>query len=111
EVPPQVRPRDLSAGLFQPSPDDMLVELDGGPGGRWVAEQHPTEFVRDAGDGRLHVGMRVSDPGFVVRLALRLGRDGRVLAPAEAAENVRQRAREALAAYAPAESAARPGRS
>ncbi|HEY6739127.1 MAG TPA: WYL domain-containing protein, partial [Actinopolymorphaceae bacterium] len=72
-VPPDARPRDLSAGLFQPSPDDSLAELELEPEAAWVSEYYPCETVDDLGGGRLRVAMRVGDPRWLRRLALRLG--------------------------------------
>ncbi|HET7682274.1 MAG TPA: WYL domain-containing protein, partial [Marmoricola sp.] len=37
----ELRPRNLADGLFQPSPDDLLVTLLLDPGARWVAEYYP----------------------------------------------------------------------
>lgn len=100
-APPAVPERDLALGLFTPSPDDLLVQLVLEPGAHWVADYHPCESVEDLGDGRLLVALRTSDPGWVRRLALRLGASGRVVAPAEVADQVRADARTALAAYLP----------
>jgi proteasome accessory factor C len=41
DPPPQARPRDLSEGLFQPSPDDLLATVDLVPSARWVADYYP----------------------------------------------------------------------
>ena len=94
-----VAPRDLDAGLFQPSPDDLLVTLLLEPQARWVGEYYPVEEVAEAGDGRLRVRLRVADPGWLVRLMLRLGRSATVEEPAELAGRVRESASEALANY------------
>ena len=106
--PPEAEPRDVSSGLFRPGPDDLLVTLALGPGAAWVADYHPCESVQDDDDGGLVVRLRVGDPSWVRRLALRLGPHGRVLAPAEVAEQVRADAREALAAYRETGAATRP---
>ena len=98
--PPEAVPRDLDAGLFQPSPGDTLVTLELEPAGAWVAEYHPCESVEELGGGRLRVGLRTPQTAWVRRLALRLGGSGRVSAPAELAAQVRADARAALAAYA-----------
>ena len=99
EPPPGVRHRDLSQGLFRPGPDDLLVTLALRPGAAWVADYHPCESVTESADGGLVVRLRVRDTGWVRRLALRLGAQGRVLAPATLAEQVRADAALALAAY------------
>jgi predicted DNA-binding transcriptional regulator YafY len=99
-VPAQARPRDVDQGLFRPSPDDAAVELELSAAGRWVAEYYPCERVEELGDGRLRVGLRTPDTGWVRRLALRLGEDGRVISPPELAAQVREDAAAALAQYA-----------
>jgi len=100
-VPAQAQPRDLDQGLFRPSPDDFAVELELSPAGRWVAEYYPCERIEELGDGRLRVGLRTRDTRLVRRLALRLGEDGRVIAPADLAAAVSEDAAAALAQYAP----------
>jgi proteasome accessory factor C len=100
EPPPTATERDLSRGLFQPSPDDIVVALALGPGGHWVADYYPCESVEDLGDGTIVARLRTPDPSWIVRLALGLGGEAaRVLEPADLAEQVRSAAREALAAY------------
>ncbi len=99
-VPPQAQQRDLDQGLFRPSADDVRVELELSVAGRWVAEYYPCEEVTELGDGRLRVGLRTPDTRWVRRLALRLGEDGRVIAPAGLAAEIREDAAAALAQYA-----------
>jgi proteasome accessory factor C len=99
QVPPQAEPVDVDQGLFRPSPADTLVVLELATAGRWVAEYFPCEEVTELGDGRMRVSLRTPDTQMVRRLALRLGEDGRVLAPAGLAEQVGQDARAALAQY------------
>jgi proteasome accessory factor C len=55
--------------------------------------------VTDLDDGRLRVTLRTPDPGWVRRLALRLGEDGRVVSPASLVSEVREAANAALANY------------
>ena len=100
QPPGDVQPRDLSQGLFRPGPDDLLVTLALRPGAAWVADYHPCESVTETPDGGLTVRLRARDTGWVRRLVLRLGDQGRVLAPAELAQAVRDDAALALAAYA-----------
>lgn len=98
--PPADAPqRDLSAGLFLPSPDDVLVTLDLGPRGRWVADYYPHESATELADGDLRVTLRTPRPDWVCRLALRLAPDVRVVAPESLAGDLRARAAAALAAY------------
>jgi proteasome accessory factor C len=99
-VPAQARPRDVDQGLFRPSDDDVRVELELSVAGRWVAEYYPCEQVEELGEGRLRVGLRTPDTRWVRRLALKLGEDGRVIAPAELAAQIREDASAALAQYA-----------
>jgi predicted DNA-binding transcriptional regulator YafY len=98
--PAEATPVDVDQGLFRPSPDDVRVEFELSAAGRWVAEYYPCESVSDSGDGRLRVVLRTPDTGWVRRLALRLGEDGRVIAPESLAAEVRQAATAALANYA-----------
>jgi proteasome accessory factor C len=93
---------DVDQGLFRPSPDDVHVVLELSPAGRWVAEYYPCEAVEELGDGRLRVGLRTPDTGWVRRLLLRLGEDGRVISPPELVTQVRADATAALARYASA---------
>ena len=100
EVPRQARSRDLGAGIFQPSPDDLLVMLVLEPAGRWVADYYPCETVDEIGAGRLRVTVRVADPRWMRRLALRLGGTGRIVDPPDLAAAAVADARAALDAYA-----------
>jgi proteasome accessory factor C len=97
--PPPLEPRDLSEGLVQPAPTDPEVVIEVGPGGRWVAEYYPYEEAEELPDGGLRVTLRTPDPATLRRLALRLGGDGRIIAPPELAESAREAARAALAEY------------
>jgi proteasome accessory factor C len=101
QVPPGAEPKDVDQGLFRPAPDDLHVQIELGPGGRWVAEYYPCEEVTELGDGRLRVALRTPDSRWVRRLALRLGESGRIIAPASLDEQVRADAAAALAQYAP----------
>jgi proteasome accessory factor C len=99
-VPDTASPRDLRAGLFQPAPEDLRVVLDVEPAARWIAEYYPTDAVQTGADGRLRIELRVGDPSWVIRLALRLGGAVRIVAPAELAAQASRRAAAALARYA-----------
>jgi proteasome accessory factor C len=100
EVPPGAEPKDVDQGLYHPSPADLDVVIELAPLGRWVAEYYPCETTEELGDGRLRVTLRTPDPGWVRRLALRLGENGRIVAPASLAVPVREAAAAALAQYA-----------
>jgi proteasome accessory factor C len=99
-VPAEAQPVDVDKGLFRPSDQDVRVVLELAPAGRWVAEYYPCEQVEDLGEGRLRVSLRTPDTQWVRRLGLRLGEDGRVISPADLADQVRQDALAALALYA-----------
>ncbi|HTT51184.1 MAG TPA: WYL domain-containing protein [Streptosporangiaceae bacterium] len=99
DVPADAEPKDVDQGLYRPAPDDLRVEIELGPLGRWVAEYYPCEAVHELGDGRLRVGLRTPDSGWVRRLALRLGENGRIIAPAGLAAQARGDAAAALAQY------------
>jgi proteasome accessory factor C len=88
-----------SPASFHPSDEDTVVVLDLGPQARWVPEYYACEWVQEAPQGGLRVGLRTADPRLVVRLALRLGGAAGVVEPAEVAAAVRQAAAEALAGY------------
>jgi len=98
-VPETAAPKDVEAGLFRPSESDVRAELELAPGARWVAEYYPCESVTELGEGRLRVVLRTPDTSWVRRLALGLGEDARVTAPAALADEVRSAAAAALAQY------------
>ncbi|MEV4439292.1 WYL domain-containing protein [Streptomyces sp. NPDC049577] len=97
--PPPVELRDLSEGLVQPAAEDPEVVVEVGPGGRWVAEYYPHDSAEELPEGGLRITLRTPDPASLRRLALRLGRDGHIVAPSALAGSARDAAREALAAY------------
>lgn len=99
-VPGDAQPVDVDQGLFRPSADDLHVLLELSPSGRWVAEYYPCERTEEIGEGRLRVSLRTPDTRWVRRLALRLGEDGQVIAPAALAAQIREDATAALALYA-----------
>ncbi|HZJ06784.1 MAG TPA: WYL domain-containing protein [Nocardioidaceae bacterium] len=94
-----VPPRDLSAGLFQASPDDPLVTLRLQPQARWVAEYYPVESRTELAEGGLRVSLRVGDPGWLTRLMLRIGAGAEIEEPADLSAVVRRAAHAALANY------------
>ncbi|WP_211198962.1 helix-turn-helix transcriptional regulator [Phytoactinopolyspora limicola] len=99
DLPDQARPRDLSDGLFQPSPDDELVTLELTRGGRWVTDYYPFESAEELPNGGIRLRLWVRDRRWLRRLMLRLGSTGRVVDPADLATEVVDDARAALAAY------------
>ncbi|MFI6060218.1 helix-turn-helix transcriptional regulator [Streptomyces sp. NPDC051286] len=98
-APPELELRDLSEGLVQPAAEDPEVVIEVGPGGRWVAEYYPHDSAEELADGGLRITLRTPDPASLRRLALRLGGEGRIVAPPELARSAQQAARAALAAY------------
>lgn len=99
EVPAQAQPRDVSAGLFQPTESDALVVLDLAPSARWVADYYPTESVTEQGE-LTRVTLRTAELGWLVRLVLRSGGAVRVVSPSTLADAVRTEATTVLAALA-----------
>ncbi len=91
--------RDMSAGVYQPAPGDLLAVLDVFPAANWVTELMPVETSTDLPDGSQRIAVRVGDPAWLRRLVLRAGGDVRVVEPARLAREVTSRASSALAAY------------
>ncbi|WP_354643409.1 helix-turn-helix transcriptional regulator [Kitasatospora camelliae] len=98
--PPRLQPRDLSAGLVSPAADDPEVVVEVGPAGRWVAEYYTHDAAEELPDGGLRITLRSADPSGLRPLALRLGRDGRIVSPPALAEQARAAALAALEGYA-----------
>jgi proteasome accessory factor C len=101
-VPEDAQPVDVDRGLFRPSAEDVHVTIEVSAAGRWVAEYYPCESVEELADGWLRIGLRTPDTRWVRRLALRLGEDGRVIAPDDLRALIRDDATAALSAYASA---------
>ncbi|MEV0194376.1 helix-turn-helix transcriptional regulator [Kitasatospora purpeofusca] len=97
--PPKREPRDLSGGLVNPSADDPEVVVEVSSGGRWVAEYYTHDHAEELPDGGLRITLRSADPSQLRPLALRLGRDGRIVSPPALVEQARAAALEALAHY------------
>ncbi|MCU1593450.1 MAG: pafC [Frankiales bacterium] len=91
--------RDLSQGLFQPLEGDTVVVLALEPGAAWVSDFYPCDSVEELGEGRQLVTLRTRGTAWIRRLALSLGASGRVVEPAALADQVREDAQLALAAY------------
>lgn len=98
-TPPPVPDRDLSQGLFQPGPEDVLVVLELSPGAQWVADYYPCESVDVRPEGTTVIALRTRDTAWLQRLVLRLGGLVRVNEPEELRVAVHQAAQEALTAY------------
>jgi len=91
-----LEPRDLAAGLFEASPDDLRARLRLSPEMRWVAEYYPVLTSTETGDGGLEVTLAVSDERWLLRLAMRFGHGMTVLEPAELVQRVATVAAESL---------------
>ena len=96
-------PRDLSDGLFEPGPEDIEAVLHLERYARWVADYYPVESVEELGAGRLEARLRVGDPRWLVRLALRVAPGLTVVEPRSLSEEVARTARATLGLYDPAQ--------
>ncbi|MET0839839.1 MAG: WYL domain-containing protein, partial [Marmoricola sp.] len=92
-------PRDLSDGLFEPGPEDIEAVLHLERYARWVADYYPVESVEELGGGRLEARLRVGDPRWLVRLALRVAPGLTVVEPRELSAEVARTAGATLALY------------
>lgn len=92
-------PRDLSEGLFEPGPDALVAVVHLERHARWVADYYPVDSVQELDDGRLEVRLRVADPRWLVRLAMRLAPAVTVVAPPELSAEVGRTARATLNLY------------
>ncbi|HET7277146.1 MAG TPA: WYL domain-containing protein, partial [Dermatophilaceae bacterium] len=94
-----VPPRDLSAGLFEPGPDDLSATVRLHRVARWVAEYYPVESQTELDDGGLEVVLRVGDPQWLVRLMMRLSPYAQLVGPDDLRDRLRDEASRVLAAY------------
>jgi proteasome accessory factor C len=92
-------PRDLSEGLFEPGPGDTEAVMHLERYARWVADYYPVDSVEELGDGRLEARLRVGDPRWLVRLALRVAPGLTIVEPAELNDEVTRTARATLGLY------------
>jgi proteasome accessory factor C len=69
--------------VFRPRADDPRVTLLLPPSATWVVESYPAEAVDETSDGRLRVRLAVSEPAWLARVLLRVGRDAAVDDPPE----------------------------
>jgi len=92
-------PRDLSEGLFEPGPEDVVAVVHLERHTRWVADYYPVDQVEELGAGRLAATLRVGDPRWLVRLALRLAPAVTVVEPPGLRDEVDRTAAAALALY------------
>jgi len=99
------------ASVLRVDESDPLVTLDLAAPARWVPEYYPCESVQEAegGAGGIRVTLRAADPDRIRRLVLRLGGAARVVGPEQFAQQVRDAAVGALAAYGAVGEARQPG--
>jgi proteasome accessory factor C len=97
-IPADLPPTDVSAGVYRPAPEHLLVELRLRPGWEWVSEYYPCESVLVVQDCQ-RVTLRVANPAWVAALVRRSGGAVTVLAPDWLARDVETSAMEALTAY------------
>ena len=69
------------------------------PHARWVADYYPVDAVEELGGGRLAATLRVGDPRWLVRLALRLAPSVTVVEPATMRSDLERTATAALSLY------------
>ncbi len=99
-LPRQARAGDIREGVFRSSPDQPMITLRVGRGGRWITEYYPCETVVHADPEHWVVSMRVSDLTWARRFVLGLGSDAIVVSPPELADAVRAETNQTLLAYA-----------
>jgi proteasome accessory factor C len=99
EPPSDAVGRDLSGGLFEPSPEHTRVVLRLSAAVRWVADYYPVEDTTELPDGGVEVALRAADLAWVRRLLLRLGPDAQAVEPTSLAGDVATAAEAALSAY------------
>jgi proteasome accessory factor C len=92
-------PRDLAEGLFEPGPDDIEAVIRLERWARWVADYYPVVATEELGEGRLEVTLRVGDPRWLVRLALRVAPALTIVSPAPLQQEVIDTAASALRLY------------
>ena len=97
--PAEAEDFNLDRGRFRPSQLDTRVELRLSDRAGWVTESYTCESVSDPEDGWRRAVLLTWDTGWVRRLALRLGADGRVVSPPVLVAEIRAAAKAALANY------------
>ena len=97
--PHDLEPRDLADGLFEAGPDDLDVVVRLHRHARWVSDYYPVDSVTELDDGALQARLRVSDPRWLVRLAMRLTPWMDVVEPRDLRATVRAEAEATLLLY------------
>lgn len=93
---PSLAPRDLSDGLFEQGPEDLVVQLRLSQQMRWFAEHYPVLSATESHDGELEVSLAVGDERWLLQLALRFGPGLEVMAPESLRTRIRSVAATAL---------------
>ncbi len=78
---PDLAPRDLSEGLFEAGPEDLVVRVRLSPEMRWFSEYYPVLSVQTAADGSQEATLAVTDERWLLRLAMRFGHGLTVVEP------------------------------
>lgn len=91
--------RGVATAGYQPSEDDLEVELELGPEVRWVADAVVPTAVEER-DGTLRVVLHTPATAWLVRLLLSAGAEARVRRPRWLAEQLREEASRAAQRYA-----------
>ncbi len=99
EAPEDLAPRDLGAGLFEPGADDLVAVCRLAPHARWVADYYPVNQTRELDGGRLEITLRVGDPRWLVRLALRMAPAMEIVSPSDLRAQLTSTASDALSHY------------
>jgi proteasome accessory factor C len=96
--PPDIEPREIPEGVYEPAAEHLLVSLLVGAPYRWVADYYPSESVTETESG-LRVELRVADPAWIRAMVLGSGGEVAVLSPGWLADAIRDEAEAALAGY------------
>lgn len=80
---------------YAPAEEDLAVELEVLPGGRWLLDAVAPDHVEEREDGTGVVRLRTDAPAWLARLVVMAGGGVRVVAPAALAQAVTDRARAA----------------
>lgn len=91
--------RYIEGPFFTPSPRDLTVRLELGPGAAWIREVVPFEGEDELPGGRYRITLRTPHFAWLVRLLLSAGEGAIVIDPPELRDAVRDAAARALARY------------
>lgn len=103
----QIKPKDLSEGLFTVNEDTEWAILDLAPAAHWLAEYYTNECIERSDNGIRRVKMYTASFSWLCRLVLKNAGAVTVVEPVELAGEIRARAQTALVAYDGSESKAK----